>query len=816
MMMNKYTKRMALALFLLTALLVTATACTGGSGGDVTDDASGTTPDTAEPTGTTPEPTAPAETAAPVAPEETTVPAETEPETAAPEAVRSWGDNILISVPVWREQWATSEHMKLLQDAGVDFVVTVSGVQTATFSTSDKLIEAARSVWVDGKPGIRVMVHNTTMGEGLLGKNEAYVKRMLEKYFDDEAVIGYHVWDEPFNPTALTPVERMIKGLDPDRIADINFLPGMVYGTYPEYEGRVDDYAKIMGDLASYISFDNYPFAPSGQVDETALFGNFEVFRRVSLDNDVPSAFYLQAVGSPNVYGYMRATEGSLYYHTGAALAYGFKWIKYWSWYVPDYGDPAATYKDYTDSIMGKDGKPTEMYDVAKALHAEVHAIGPVLINLAPTEVYHTGRQSSNPTYSRLPSKCFVSAGNTVYSIVSIMTDRITGENYLMVVNKDYNKAQTLTYTLDGVDTLWEISRETGAPVEMALTDSTLSVELPAGGFALYRLPAGVYTAPEKKPAANVLSDARVTASYSDTGNGWFVRNAFDGKTRSTVDSQGYRLSGSTPAVLDADLGALKTFNRLTVYPAGTGTLCGSAFPGSVKLYVSEDGETYTELFATECERPTEIVPSYTLPETTARYVRLELVAGATGILEVAELKLYHDGGSYTEEKTLYKAPVIVSGVNVAKDKNVSASGSAYEAEGWGIARLTDGSYMQTEADGTNGWMSNGVKNVTDPVWACVDLAGDYPINKIVIYPRKSGERFPTGYYFEISTDGKTWTKVCEETEDPYNLEPRAFTFDTVTARYVRLTTTELRQDAYVDFAGGYMAQISEIEVYTE
>ncbi len=729
--------------------------------------------------------------------------------------VKSWGDNILVSIPVWREQWATPEYMKLLQDAGVDFVVTVSGVQTATFDTSDKLIEAARAVWPEGETGIRVMVHNTQMGDRWLSMSENAIEKLMKKYIGNDAVAGYHIWDEPYNPSAYTGLEKIIKGLDPDKIADINFLPGMVYGTYTEYEGRIDDYAKLLGDKASFLSFDNYPFS-AGNVDETALFGNFNAFRNAGLANDVPTAFYLQAVGS-TTYGYREQPgAGQLYYHTGAALAYGFKWIKYWSWYVPDYGNPAETYNDYTDAIMGKDGKPTAMYDVAKQMHAEVHAIGPTLVNLEATEVYHTGRQSSNPIYEKLPADGFVTAKPSVYSIVSLMTDRLTGEHYMMVVNKQFTKAQTLTYTLNSVDTVWEISRETGEPVEMKLTDHTLSLDLPAGGFALFRLPEGAYSAPEKAPAENLLQDARISATHSDTGNGWFIRAAFDGMTRTSVDSAGYRVIGTDTVTLSFDLGEAKSFNRLTVYPAGNNSECGAAYPASVKLLVSEDGESYREITSAAPDRPTTAVPSFSFAAETARYVKIELAPGVTGKLEVAELKLYDDGGSYTEETTDYKEPAFLSGENVALGKSVTASGSAYEAEGWGIAKITDGSIMQTEADGTNGWMSNGVGKRTDPTWAIIDLGAAYPINKIAAYPRKSGERFPTGYCFEVSEDGVNWQKVAEETADPYTLDPRVFTFDTVSARYVRMTSTELHKDSYVDFAGGYMMQISEIEVYTE
>ncbi len=170
------------------------------------------------------------------------------------------------------------------------------------------------------------------------------------------------------------------------------------------------------------------------------------------------------------------------------------------------------------------------------------------------------------------------------------------------------------------------------------------------------------------------------------------------------------------------------------------------------------------------------------------------------------------------EKETETQGPAWQSGENVALGKYVQASGSAWDGDMWGIPMVVDGSIMQTEFEdgGTNGWMSNAVGDVTGQTWIIIDLGREYPINKITLYPRQSGERFPTGFYLEVSTDGSVWTKVAEETADPYTLEGRTFEFDTVNAAYVRLTTTEMHADSYVEAFGGYIAQISEIEVFAE
>ena len=130
-----------------------------------------------------------------------------------------------------------------------------------------------------------------------------------------------------------------------------------------------------------------------------------------------------------------------------------------------------------------------------------------------------------------------------------------------------------------------------------------------------------------------------------------------------------------------------------------------------------------------------------------------------------------------------------------------------------GLAYLTDGSKMQTEEDGTNGWMSNSVKEVTQEVFGGVNLGNLYEIDRIAVYPRKSGAYFPSDYEIQISADGVNWTAVASRTNDSGAREARIFDFDPATAKYVRILSKKL-SDAYVASAQGYLMQLSEIEVF--
>lgn len=109
-----------------------------------------------------------------------------------------------------------------------------------------------------------------------------------------------------------------------------------------------------------------------------------------------------------------------------------------------------------------------------------------------------------------------------------------------------------------------------------------------------------------------------MTASYSETGQGWFIRNAFDGVTVSTDTSKGFCYAGEDTLTITADLHEVRSFDRLTVYPAGDGNVCGARFPETIRVLISQDEENFTELMKASPERPTTEVPSFALGVTEA------------------------------------------------------------------------------------------------------------------------------------------------------------------------------------------------------
>ena len=736
-------------------------------------------------------------------------------------------DNIIISVPVWRGKWVNDEQLGYMKDAGVDMVVAVSGIETADYTVSNNMLKTALNTWSGGN-GIRVLVHSTNdMLGNILDDTDRDLERLVSRFDGHPAMAGYHLIDEPYDCSPYAPIQRKLGVLDPDAITDVNFLPGGAYPSMLEYELRMDDYCKLLGEESvTYLSFDNYPFGPvDGSVDEAALFGNLEACRRAGLRNRVPTAFYVQAVGG---FGnsYRRPDEAQLTYHMASALAYGFKWVKYWSWFVPDYGaDPEnTTYNDYTDAIIGKDGKPTDLYPIATDLHLRAHTIGPILVDCEAVEVYHSGNRSTSVVYEKVPASFFAQPKGNEYAIVSLFHNGETGEQYLMLVNKNMKSEATLAFVLKDVASVVEIDTRTGEGKEVTLAGGLLSVTLKAGDYAFYKLPAGDHRTPAE-PTANLAAAAeKVTATVSQGSNGFFVSCALDGQRTSTDERQGWRVPAGQTGEMTFIFNTPVTFNRMDLYPTGEGVSFAAQFPTEIKISVAsaETPDEWTVIYEQSgIARPTTEVPVLRFDAVTASRVRIEISGGSLSV-ELCEIEIYNGDGSIpAPPATSYEELVQEKGVNYALGKTPIASGSAYEhtIDAWGLAYLTDGKKLLTGKDGgTNGWMAQGMPKrecEPDTCWGGVDLGATYTVNEVHIYPRQNGGYFPSAYEIQISSDGDTWETVYSIDNDTETKGVGRFIkLDSdKQARFVRIVARKLTGN-YEANLGGYLMQVSEIEVY--
>ncbi|MDR1156918.1 MAG: discoidin domain-containing protein, partial [Oscillospiraceae bacterium] len=143
---------------------------------------------------------------------------------------------------------------------------------------------------------------------------------------------------------------------------------------------------------------------------------------------------------------------------------------------------------------------------------------------------------------------------------------------------------------------------------------------------------------------------------------------------------------------------------------------------------------------------------------------------------------------------------------NLARGKSVTASGFANS--GWVAANLTDGDY-------TKGWSSaSWGANQTGNAWVEIDLGADVILNTVAIRARSVDGAivcYPVTFTIETRTaSGQSVTVVSQTDAPPPTVaEPTAvYTFDYVTARYVRLTATKVNAKA-----DAFYVQLMELEI---
>lgn len=149
--------------------------------------------------------------------------------------------------------------------------------------------------------------------------------------------------------------------------------------------------------------------------------------------------------------------------------------------------------------------------------------------------------------------------------------------------------------------------------------------------------------------------------------------------------------------------------------------------------------------------------------------------------------------------------------------KPIYASYSVGE-DGYYACRANDGTRFSSSM--AKGWRYQpAIENLEDPeIYLMVDLMRPVEINRVDLYPTGTfgtdsfGIRFPVEYSILYSKDGKEWHAAASHiTNQPTQTEIPTITFDTVSARYVKLVIHQCRQ-----VGGSEVAEIAEIEIYRD
>lgn len=333
----------------------------------------------------------------------------------------------------WPPVWAHTNDLqyKRMREANIDLIENVSSTDLYTTEKNRKMLDLA------ARHGMKVIVADPRV-HGSTGD----VQAMVNDFKNHPATFGYYIMDEPdtakLNWCAQT--LKTIVAADPTRMAHVNLFPvyalGAQLGSINYEKEYIERWIEMAGkENIEYLAFDHYPYAGDGSF-RISYYENMDIIRRAGLKYGLKTSAYLQSMGVPGAF--KRPTEGELRYNVYSMLAYGIKhpvWFTYWT--------PAGQGEKFLPSVVDTAGNPTDLYPQVKQLGAEMKQLGKTLIGLDAKEVYHSGSQLPEGVLN-LPAGAVLSPVGKGDFIFSQFKDKVNGQEYIMIVNKDYNYNQSV------------------------------------------------------------------------------------------------------------------------------------------------------------------------------------------------------------------------------------------------------------------------------------------------------------------------------------------------------------------------------------
>ncbi len=330
--------------------------------------------------------------------------------------------------------------------------------------------------------GVKAMVTDGRIGWQMIADPHwrETVGEVIADYADHPALFGFYLQDEPnyanFEPLGM--VREEFETRDPEHLAYINLFPTYAnvrqLGT-PTYADHVERFLDIV--KPHVLSYDHYCLLRDGGI-RPDYFENLRIIRDAGLRHGVPP---WQIILSLAHLAYRDPTEAEMRWQVYTSLAYGMKGIMYFTYWTP-----TSLAEQDRFGIVDAEGRPQRLYPIVRQLNAEMRALGPVLLNLTSTGVYHTGEVPRGAM--RLGTDAIVQAPEEVPLVIGLFEDAEAAQ-HMMLVNRDYEQpVEFAVRLLPHVTGVTEISAEDGSEVACELAEGVLAVALPAGGGRLYRL----------------------------------------------------------------------------------------------------------------------------------------------------------------------------------------------------------------------------------------------------------------------------------------------------------------------------------------
>jgi hypothetical protein len=329
------------------------------------------------------------------------------------------------------------------------------------------------------KVGIKALVHARLPKSTESPEFERTLNAQIAKYSSHPALLGYHLLDEPHARLfpLLGAINEYLLKKDPKHLPYINILPN--YASPAQlgnntYVQHVDQYIKTV--KPALCSWDHYKQMAG---NENYYWRNLEIVRHYCLKSKTP---LIQIINTLPHFDYRDPSEADLRWQVYTSLAYGSRGIIYFT-----YWNVKGLSRADAPSIMAMDGTRDKKYEYVRGINKRIAKLGPVLVRLISTGVYHTaplppgGRGLADDA----PIKKAEGGAMTLGCFKSQ-----DGKQYVMVVNRSFHNKMIARLTMDErIASASEISQSTGKLLTATTTTKkALAVALEPGDGRLFLL----------------------------------------------------------------------------------------------------------------------------------------------------------------------------------------------------------------------------------------------------------------------------------------------------------------------------------------
>lgn len=213
-----------------------------------------------------------------------------------------------------------------------------------------------------------------------------------------------------------------------------------------------------------------------------------EDFRNISTATERPFWYYVQSMqyevrimdGKKNPTDFvMRRPVSKEYmiFSTFSALAYGAKGLRFWTYSLRKSNDGER----YTAAPIDLEGNRTKVWYMAKDVIAEVRANEGIYLNSEVEAVHHSGStqfRGTTPQPAAVGPFSSLKANGTAGVLTSLM--KANGKTYVMIVNHDILKKQTVSGTAPG----YTFTRKGGGSLKKK-NGGRYDISLSPGGYIL-------------------------------------------------------------------------------------------------------------------------------------------------------------------------------------------------------------------------------------------------------------------------------------------------------------------------------------------